>query len=153
MASIVSAVPERATGRSRQFDRTLAVGIAAHVSLEVTEADTAPALRSGSVPVLATPRLIGLCQEASCLALNKCLPEGQTSVDTRVQFDHLAPVPVGASVKAEATLARLEGRRLTFTVSVTLTAENTMLVGAGRLTRVLVDEASFMKSVKATPKK
>jgi fluoroacetyl-CoA thioesterase len=152
MGSIVSVVPPRSTGGSGQLDRTLVVGISARVSLTVSEADTAPALRAGSVPVLATPRLIGLCQEAGCRALDNRLHDGQTSVDSRVQFDHLAPVPIGGSVKADATLTRIEGRRLTFTVSVTLAAEDTVVVGAGRLTRVLVDEATFMEKVTTTPK-
>ena len=41
----------------------------------------------------------------------------QSSVATRVQFDHLAPVAVGSVVLAEATLVKVEGRRLIFTVS------------------------------------
>ena len=41
-------------------------GLSARIELEVTEADTAEAFRSGTVPVLATPRLVALCEEASC---------------------------------------------------------------------------------------
>jgi predicted thioesterase len=115
----------------------------------VTEADTAPALHSGEVPVLATPRLVALCEEASCRAIEQALAEGQTSVDTRVQFDHLSPVPIGAWVTAESTLVRIEGRRLTFTVSATLKSEHMVLVGAGRLTRVLVDEQAFLAKADA----
>ena len=96
---------------------------------------------SGSVPVLATPRLIALCEEASCRALDGVFDESKTSVGVRVQFDHLAPLKPGTEVTAEAVLERVEGKRLTFTVTASDAAG---LVGAGRVTRVVVDVASFL---------
>lgn len=116
--------------------------------MTVQDADTAEGLGSGDVPVLATPRLVALCEEASCRAVAASLPEGRTSVGSRVQFDHLVPVPVGATVCAEATLEKVEGRRLVFTVAATLrSTSRTGLVAAGRLTRVVVDRAEFMAKV------
>jgi predicted thioesterase len=109
--------------------------------LTVTEADTAEAFRTGDVPVLATPRLVALCEEATCLAVADDLAPGTTSVGKRVQFDHLVPVGVGGSVRAEATLDRIEGRRLSFTVSV---SDGSGLVAAGKVSRVMVDRASFL---------
>ena len=53
----------------------------------------------------------------------------------RVQFDHLVPVSIGGTVWAEATLDRIEGRRLVFTLSV---SESAGLVAAGKLIRVVV---------------
>jgi fluoroacetyl-CoA thioesterase len=123
----------------------LAPGRSARVDLEVTDGDTALAFSSGRVPVLATPRLIALCEQASCEVVASHLPPGRTTVATRVQFDHLAPVAVGATVTAEATLERVEGRRLVFTLSAVLRSDaRSGLIGAGRLTRVVVDEAAFL---------
>ena len=120
-------------------------GLHACVALTVEEPDTALSLRSGDVPVLATPRLMALCEEASCRALEGHLGAGRTSVASRVQFDHLVPVPVGSTVLAEAFLERVEGRRLAFTISVALdAADRAALVGAGRLTRVVVDRPAFL---------
>jgi predicted thioesterase len=120
-------------------------GLTAQVELTVGEADTAERFRSGDVPVLATPRLIALCEEATCRATDDHLTEAQASVATRVQFDHLAPVGVGAVVLAEASLVKVEGRRLTFTVSAArLEGDGGGLVGAGRVTRVLVDRSVFL---------
>jgi predicted thioesterase len=59
----------------------------------------------------------------------------------RLQFDHLAPVRVGSKVTADAVLERVEGRRLVFTVSVT---DSAGLVGAGRVTRVVVETDAFL---------
>lgn len=109
--------------------------------LVVSEHDTAQALGTGVVAVLATPRLVALCEQASCAAVHHCLPEGTTTVGSRVQFDHLAPIRVGTEITAEATLERVEGRRLTFTVSAT---DGAGLVGAGRVTRVVVEIDGFM---------
>lgn len=109
------------------------------------ENDTARYFRSGDVPVLATPRLIALCEEATCRATDGHLTDSQSSVATRVQFDHLAPIAIGGVVLAEATLVKVEGRRLIFTVSAArLEGDGGGLIGAGRLTRVLVDEAAFL---------
>jgi predicted thioesterase len=129
------------------------VGRSARVELTVQPADTAEALGSGDVPVLATPRLVALCEEASCRALEGVLPPEKTSVAGRVQFDHLAPVAVGDVVTAEATLAKVEGRRLVFTVSAHLhAADRAGLVGVGRLTRVVVDRDAFLQKAGERPR-
>ncbi len=120
-------------------------GLSARIELKVTEADTAETLRTGAVPVLATPRLIALCEEASCVAVAGQLGENCTSVAKRLQFDHLVPVGVGGTVWAEATLDRIEGRRLVFTLSV---SESAGLVAAGKLVRVVVDRATFLSNVR-----
>jgi predicted thioesterase len=114
-------------------------------SLTVADEDTAVALGTGVVRVLATPRLVALCETAACNAVHGELPPGTTTVGARVQFDHLAPIRVGTEVHADATLERVEGRRLTFTVSVSDAAG---LVGAGRVTRVVVDEQGFLSKAR-----
>ena len=53
--------------------------------------------------------------------------------------------PSGSVVLAEATLVKVEGRRLVFTVSAArLEADGGGLVGAGRVTRVVVDRSAFL---------
>ena len=116
-------------------------GSSATIEMEVTDADTAIQIRSGDVPVLATPRLVALFEEAAVTAIAGQLPEGQTSVGMRVQVDHLAPTAVGTVVTAEATLERVDGRRLQFTVSA---RDPRGLVGAGKVTRVVVDTERFL---------
>jgi predicted thioesterase len=117
-------------------------GLSGRATLEVTDADTALSLRSGDVPVIGTPRIVALCEEACCAAVEGHLEAGETTVGMRVQLDHLAPTNVGSTVTAEATLEKVEGRRLTFTVSVT---DDKGLVAAGKITRVAVDRERFLK--------
>lgn len=109
--------------------------------LTVGEADLAIALGSGDVPVLGTPRMIALAEEATVKALDGALADTSTTVGMRVQIDHLQPTAVGGTVAAEAVLEKIEGRRLTFHVTV---GDERGLVAAGRITRVVVDRAEFL---------
>ncbi len=59
-------------------------GLTAEMTLEVTMDDTADAVGSGDVPVLATPRLIALCEAATVAAIAGQLPEGSTTVGARI---------------------------------------------------------------------
>ncbi len=117
-------------------------GLVGTCELVVEQGDTAIALRTGDVPVLATPRVISLAEEASIRAVEGELGEGTTSVGYRVQLDHLAPTAVGGKVRVDATLEAVEGRRLTFRVSV---SDGHGLVAAGRITRVIVERARFLE--------
>ncbi len=117
-------------------------GTSASVDLKVADEDTAIAMKSGSVPVLATPRVIALSEEACILVVEGRLADGSTTVGQRVQIDHLQPTPVGNRVTAEATLETVQGRRLTFTVSVN---DDRGLIAVARVTRVIVDRARFME--------
>ena len=123
----------------------LQTGLSARLELKVTDQDTAEALGSGDVPVLATPRVIAMVEEASVLAVAKRLAHTETTVGMRVQLDHLQPTAVGSSVVAEATLEKVEGRRLTFTVSVT---DQCGLVAAGKVTRVVVETERFLEKAR-----
>ncbi len=145
MPQIASKRDAKSAAQAPPLPSAVRAGLSAAVSLTVAEPDTAVSLRSGDVPVLGTPRLIALCEEASCRALDGRLGPDRTSVGSRVQFDHLVAVPVGSTVTAEATLEKVEGRRLIFTITVALDAEDrAALVAAGRFTRVVVHRPSFL---------
>lgn len=116
-------------------------GLSATTRLVVTDDDTAIAFRSGEVPVLATPRVIALLEEAAVAAVHSSLDPGCSTVGVRVQIEHISPTPVGGTVTAEANLEKVEGRRLIFHVSA---RDDRGLVAAGKVTRVLVDVERFL---------
>jgi fluoroacetyl-CoA thioesterase len=116
-------------------------GLSATATMVVTDSDTATALGTGDVPVLATPRVVTLAEEATVQAVAHDLSPDTTTVGYRVQLDHLAPTAVGGEVSAEAILENVEGRRLTFRVSV---SDGRGLVAAGRITRVVVERDRFL---------
>ncbi len=120
-------------------------GASGIVKLSVGGSDTAIAHRSGDVPVLSTPRIVALVEEAAIEAIAAQIPAGFTTVGSAVQLTHLAPVAEGATVTAEAVLDSIEGRRLIFKVTVN---DDRGLVAAGYLTRVAVDRDRFLDKVK-----
>lgn len=121
---------------------TVDIGHRGEARLVVAEDDTARALGSGTVEVLGTPRLVALCEEASCRAVEGDLAEGATTVGINVRLDHLQPSPVGAAVVAEAVLSKVDGRRLTFNVSA---SDDRGLVAVGKVVRLMVDVDRFLK--------
>lgn len=121
----------------------------AALQFTVTDADTAAAVGSGSLPVLGTPRLLAWCEAATCAAIDPALAPGETSVGTRIQLEHLAPSAVGQQVEVTARLAYADGRLRRFSVA----ARNVgpegpgKLVGSGEITRVVVDGEKFLARI------
>ncbi|MGN9912506.1 thioesterase family protein [Phytohabitans sp. LJ34] len=125
-----------------QLGPGFAPGLTARVELTVTDSDTAQALGSGDVPVLGTPRVLALVEAATVVATAQRMRAGMTTVGTRVELDHKAPTPVGRTVVAQAQLAKVDGRRLLFEVTVT---DGSTTVAEGRVERVLVDRHKFVE--------
>jgi predicted thioesterase len=121
------------------------VGLSGTASMTVSDDDTAIALRTGDVPVVATPRLAALAEEAAVRAVADQLEPGITTVGSRIQLGHLAPTLVGGRLRAEATLETLERRRLGFRVSI---SDEQGLVAVGRITRVLVERGQFLEKAR-----
>jgi fluoroacetyl-CoA thioesterase len=123
-------------------------GLEAAFRYTVTGADTAAAVGSGEVPVLATPRVLALAERATVDAVAGALAAGATTVGTRVELDHLAPSAVGAELTVRAVLERTEGRRLQFAVRL---LDSDRPVAQGLVTRVVVDAAAFVRNAGAGP--
>jgi len=104
--------------------------------------DTAAAVGSGDVEVLATPRLLALMEAATVQAGAPELAPGQTSVGMRIQIEHMRPSPLGAEVVVHARLADVDGRHMRFDVAAEH-ADGT-LVASGQVTRAVVSADTFM---------
>lgn len=116
-------------------------GTTASIPFTVDEAATAIALGSGDVPVLGTPKVVALVEEAAVAALAGWVGEGETTVGTNVTIDHLAPTRIGSTVTASATVTAVDGRRIAFAVKVT---EGDAVVARGTHTRFVVDRRQFL---------
>ena len=93
-------------------------GLVGEVELIVAAPDTADALGNRGVHVLATPRLVGLLEEAAIAAVQARLPAGAGTVGTRIDVKHLAATPVGMRVRARAVVREVDGRRYVYDVEV-----------------------------------
>src|ERR1035441_10920487 len=92
----------------------LAVGLRATVRAVVTEDDTAAAMGSGDVPVLATPRLLALAEAAAMAAIAPYLDPASTSVGTSATLEHKRASPLTEELVVEAELTEVAGSRLGF---------------------------------------
>jgi predicted thioesterase len=106
----------------------------------VTEQMTAIALGSGDVPVLGTPAVLALLEEACVAAVASSLPAASTSVGTWTSLDHLKPSRVGATVTASAVLESVDGKALTFAAEA---HDGDALIARASLRRVIVDRERF----------
>jgi len=118
------------------------IGLHSRLERVVGAADTAVALGSGDVPVLATPRLLAWAEAATVAAVHGQLDAGQTSVGSRVEMAHRAASPVGAAVTVSAELVAVEGALLRFAIEVNDATGRS--VATGVVTRALVDRERFL---------
>ncbi|MDJ0497762.1 MAG: hotdog domain-containing protein [Acidimicrobiia bacterium] len=116
-------------------------GDAAEVTLVVGDHDTAIAHGSGDVPVLATPRVLALAEQAAVAALGEDLDQGQTSVGVHVELHHVKATHLGRAVTAHAEVTAIEGRTITFEFRV---VEDDEVVAHGNHRRVVVDRDRFL---------
>ena len=115
----------------------------ATLTFSVADTDTAEVLGSGSLPVLATPRLLAWCEAASCAAIEPSLAPGETSVGTRVELEHTRATLVGVRLEVTATSVYHDGRLHRFSV-VAREADAGRVVATGEVTRVVVDAERFL---------
>jgi predicted thioesterase len=124
----------------------LRAGLTAQVERTVDHDDTAERWGSGLVPVLGTPSLVALMENAAVRALEGHLPPGRTSVGGRMDVHHLSPTPVGMRVRACAELSQVDGRRLVFEVQAWDEVEQ---IGRATHERFVVDKAAFVAKARA----
>lgn len=115
-------------------------------SLIVRHEDTAEVMGSGDMPVLATPRMAALMENAAMTAVSDLLDEGSTTVGGHIDISHLKPTPVGAQVLATATLEKVEGRKLHFRVVAAEAGGD--IIGEGTHLRFIVDREKFLSKIK-----
>lgn len=107
----------------------------------VSEKDCAAEVGSGTLNVLATPRMVALMENCAMRASEELLQPEETTVGSELNIKHLRPSVIGTRVKVSATLILQEGRKLTFTV---LACDENAIIGEGSHTRYIVNSEKFM---------
>lgn len=126
------------------MDTNLTEGLTYTSTLTVGENDTAIALGSGNLPVLATPRMMALMENAAMLCVADALPEGCSTVGGHIESSHLRPSKVGAEVSAIATLTKVDGKKLFFDVKAMM---GDVVIGEGTHLRFIIDKEKFMQKL------
>ena len=114
----------------------------------VTEDMTAAALGSGGLPVFGTPYLVAMVENVAFTYLQQELPEGKSTVGTKVEVSHVSPSPVGMeiTVTVEVTDISANGKMVDFKATATDTAG---LIGEGTHQRAVITVDRFMDKCQA----
>jgi fluoroacetyl-CoA thioesterase len=126
--------------------KSIPVGAAGSFSLVVEAEHLASRFKDATLPpVLATPIMIMMMENAALNAIKPYLDAGKSALGTRVDVRHLAATPVGRRVTADARVTQVEGRRVEFSVRAT---DGTEEIGVGTHERVVVDLARLSERLK-----
>lgn len=124
------------------------IGLKHTSELTVSEGVTAMAVGSGDMPVLATPMMMALMENAAMLAVSDELAEGCTTVGGHIESSHLKPSKIGDVVRATAEVTKVEGKKIEFKVAA---YSGDTLLGEGTHLRFIVDKEKFLARVYEKP--
>lgn len=119
----------------------LEIGMLGERETTVTVENTAAAFGCGSLEVFSTPAMIALMEGAAVACVDEALEPGQTTVGTLVEIRHQAATPVGMTIKAQAHLTEVKGRKLVFEITA---SDDKEVIGEGRHERYIVDAQRFL---------
>ena len=122
--------------------KELREGIKGGASVMVSEANTAKTMGSGTLDVFATPALVALMERAAMESVLDAVGEGNGTVGTRMEADHVSATPMGMEVTCESELVRVEGSKLTFHI---VASDACGKVGEAVHERVIIAEGRFME--------
>ncbi|MGH7097550.1 MAG: thioesterase family protein [Stellaceae bacterium] len=100
---------------------------------------------AGLPPVLATPVMIMIMENAALDAIRPYLDAGESAVGTEVAVRHLAAAPVGRQVTGEAEVTAIDGRAVRFAVRA---REGDREIGNGTHARAVIDIARFLRRLR-----
>ena len=122
------------------MENNLKIGMNNVVEAKSTENTTALNMKSGSLKVLATPAMMCLMEQAAAELVERNLPDDMTSVGISINVAHKAPTPIGLTVKAEAIITDIDGRKITFDVKA---SDGIDEIGSGTHERFIVNKEKF----------
>ena len=97
-------------------------------------------------PVLATPVMIMVMENAALNAIKRYLDAGESALGTRVDVRHLAATPAGRRVTGEAKVTNVDGRRVEFSIRA---SDGNEEIGVGTHERVVIQLSKLSERMKA----
>ncbi len=124
------------------------IGMSYTVEKTVVPEMTAEALGSGALPVFGTPFMLAMMESAALLCVQPQLPEGKGTVGVDIQSSHLAPTPIGMTVRATARVTGVSenGKLITFQVEA---CDECGPIGQGTHTRAIISNQRFLDKCNA----
>ena len=126
----------------------LEIGKSYTIEQVVTPEMTARAIGSGGLEVFGTPFMMAMMEHAAMDCVQPDLPEGKGTVGVDIQSSHLAPTPVGMTVRATATVTGVSenGKLITFRVEA---SDDWGPIGEGTHTRAIIANDRFLRGRRA----
>ncbi len=118
----------------------LEIGMKGRAEMIVKTENTAGAMGSGELSVLATPAMIALAEKSAWTSVAGELEEGQGTVGTKMDMAHISATPVGMKVWCESELTEIDRKRLVFRV---VAYDEAGKIGEGMHERFIVDNKRF----------
>ena len=123
------------------------VGAAGSFSLVVLPEHLASRFKDLTLPpVLATPVMIMVMENAALNAIKPYLDAGESALGTRVDVRHLAATPAGRRVTGEAKVTSVDGRRIEYSIRATDGNEE---IGRGTHERIVIQPSKLFERMKA----
>ena len=127
--------------------RDIPKGTTGQASLVVRQEHLASQLKSSLLPpVLATPIMILVMENAALDAIWPFLDEGESAVGTVVDVRHIAATPIGQQISAEARVVEVSDRRIVFAVAARDEVEE---IGSGTHERTVIELERISRRLKA----
>lgn len=120
----------------------ISAGIKGTKTVVVTEENTARVVKSGTLPVFATPALAALIEETAWKSVAEKLQKGEATVGGSLNLKHLAPTPVGGVVTCRTELTEAAGKKLVFHAEV---EDESGIIGEAEHVRFVIQEDAFME--------
>ena len=129
--------------------KTIPSGAKGSFTLAITPEHLANRFKDAMLPpVLATPVMIMIMENAALNAMEPYLYASESALGTRVDVRHLAATPAGRHVTGEAEVAEVDGRRIAFTIQA---KDGTEVIGIDTHERMVIDLATFAERLKFGP--
>jgi len=128
--------------------RSIPIGAKGSFTLVVAPDHLASRFKDAMLPpVLATPVMIMMMENAALNAIKPYLDEGESAVGAHVDVVHQAATPEGLRVTASAEVTNIDGQRIDFRIEAT---DGTQVVGTGTHERRVINLAKFSERLKRT---
>ena len=121
--------------------KEITLGMMATATTTVSEQNIASTMKSGDLPVFATPAMCALMEEAAKTAVLPALEEGEGTVGISLGISHDSPSPMGTTITATATVTQVDAKKITFSIEA---SDGTRRIGKGSHERFVIDNEKFM---------
>ena len=132
------------------MSKPVPAGARAEVEMTVELKHTLAGIHASFPPVLSTPQMIQLMEEACFWALHPYQEGDEITVGTHINVSHKAATGMGAKVKAEAVMESFDGRFYTMRAAAWVEKDGAVTtIGSGTIGRAFVSVGKFVEKMKA----